>query len=217
MGNMNNFDAFERCDCYNYKSDRSVETLKKHLGDDICVKVPKLTSKDILKVSKEKLRKGELSAEIYSVGCYAIRDSEILYKDDAEVGYIKRVPASDEQVDEYFRQRKEMPLCSLIDVPDCRVVRVIHAAYKNDPNPKWHLICLATSAKTCMWFENIKFVGTVKKDMFTTDKDSDLFVMVQYTGDSFSTETWYRYSPDKVLKEYRIHPYDSESFERKWE
>lgn len=92
-------------------------------------------------ISKDKLRDGEISAVVYSIGNYAIRESVMLYKDSNNTYYTNRVPAEKESVDAFRNSR------SHVDFKN-REVREIHAKYLKDPSAKWHFICLATSAIT---------------------------------------------------------------------
>ena len=193
------------------------KTLRKHLNDDICIYVPKMSSMNIHELPKDKLRSGETSAEIYSIGSYVIRDSLMLYRDDDKFFYTERIPAEKEKVDEFIKQSDKPPLFCDEYFREHRLVREIHAAYKHSPEPKWKYICSATSAKSYAWSESINFIGTVKKDLFTPDKQSELFVLVYYCGDSFSTETWYMFSPDTKVKTYSVHPYNPESENEKWD
>lgn len=128
--------------------DMCKKNLKKHLNDEISIYAPVIKPKDIQFISEEKLRKGEISAEIYAVGAYVIRDSLMLYRDDDEVDYKKKIPADKEQVELFNNKNVESPIMCDITLHDYRVVHEIHSAYKYSKTPKWKFICSATSAKS---------------------------------------------------------------------
>lgn len=196
----------------------NVKSLKTRFGSGVVVTA---TIKNKLReheISKDKLCKGEVAAVSYFIGPYVIRDSIMLYKDDGDIHYTDRIPAEEKDVEE-FREGQSVPRLLLglgFDKP-YRPVRVIHARYRNDASAKWHYICGATEAKSMIWSESISFIGTAKKNVFDSDKKSDLFVLVEYTGDSFSTETWHRFNPDGETKEYYLHPYDEDYQDKHWE
>jgi len=198
----------ERCIC------GAIESLRTHFGAGVIVTSANIKNKR--EVSEDKLRKGEVSAVTYTVGNYVIRESVMLYKDDVNNDYLMKIPAEKEQV-EKFREEYGEGSIIFIDLDDCRPVTEIHAANMNDAEPKWRFVCLATSAKSLVWSESIDFIGTMKKNVFVPDKKSDLFVLVNYMGDSFSTETWHRFTHKGEAKEYKVHPYDIGSDERRWE
>lgn len=186
--------------------------LRTHFGPDTTITAFKAKHKR--EVSKDKLRDGEVSAVTYTIGNYVIRESTVLYIDDVDTHYLKRIPADKEQVEEFRQQYGERSVIFL-GLDGYRPVVEIHAANKDDDEPKWHFVCLTTSARSLVWSESVDFIGTVKKNAF--DKRTDLFVLVTYHGDSFSSETWHRLTSDGAVKNYSVHPYDSGSDERAWE
>lgn len=200
---------------------RVKETLHKHFGDSVVVSTPAISDDKVCTVSEEKLRKGEISAVMYSRGCYAIRDAYVVYKDSNECMYTERIPADKEIVDiykKYLDENRDLMFMEFDDkmaVNGTRLVREIHVAYKYDSSPKWKFVCLATNGYS--WVESINFIGVIKESIFVSDKESDLLILVDWMGDSRSTETWYKVSPDGIIKSYSVHPYDSDSDEKQWE
>lgn len=190
-----------------------MKALRTHFGAGIVITSAKVKHKR--DVSEDKLRKGEVSAVTYTVGNYAIRESVMLYKDDVNNDYLMKIPAEKEQV-EKFREEYGEGSIIFIDLDGCRPVTEIHVANLNDDEPKWRYVCCATSAKSLAWSESIDFIGTVKKNIFAPDRKNNLFVLVNYMGDSFSTETWHRLTYKGELKEYKVHPYDVGADERAW-
>lgn len=171
------------------------KALQKKLGKRMFVTATLKDKRHEHTVSDDKLRAGEISAVVYSIGNYAIRESVMLYKDSDGIHYTSRVPAEKGLVDS-FRNNE-----SHVDFKN-RQVREIHAKYLKDPSAKWHFICLATSAIFGSWDERIDFIGTVKKSVFDSDKDSELVVRVKYVGESGRFGTWYRLKPDGSVKKY---------------
>lgn len=190
--------ANEICEIiYDYHDIRNgTKALQKKLGKRMFVTATLKDKKHEHTVSDDKLRAGEISAVVYSIGNYAIRESVMLYKDSDGTHYTSRVPAEKEFVDSFRNNESHV---------DCknRQVREIHAKYMKDTSAKWHFICLATSAIFGSWDERIDFIGTVKKSVFDSDKDSDLFVRVKYSGESGRFGTWYRLKADGSVYEYR--------------
>ncbi|MGN1135588.1 MAG: hypothetical protein ACI4SF_05150 [Oscillospiraceae bacterium] len=193
MGNLANEICEKLFDFHDIRD--GTKALQKHFGEGIFVTATLKDKKKEHKVSEDKLRDGEISAVVYSIGNYAIRESVMLYKDNNDTYYSERVPAEKESVDA-FRNNE-----SYVDYKN-REVREIHAKYLKDPSAKWHFICLATSAIFGSWDERIDFIGTVKKSVFDSDKGSDLVVRVKYVGESGRFGTWYRLKPDGSVKKY---------------
>ena len=78
----------------------------------------------------------------------------------------------------------------------------------------WQHICIA--ATSIRWDEGINFIGTLKPSASVPDEQEVLFILKQYTGDSFGVAHWYKLSSDGNVTEYEEHPYNPESFEASW-
>lgn len=181
------------------QKDRGVITLKEHFGSSICVNAMRNADTKVHNVSENKLRKGELSASVYSVGCYAIIDAVVLVKDEFPLRYTERIPADAKQIAEYKEFCKQW---GFLAMPGFRKIQVIYAAYKYDLEPKWKYVCLTATANSYAWSESISFIGTAKKNAFKPNEKSDLFILVDWVGDSRSTETWYRFSHKGYINTY---------------
>ena len=78
----------------------------------------------------------------------------------------------------------------------------------------WQHICIA--ATSTRWDESINFIATLKPAASAPAEQEVLFILKQYTGDSFGVAHWYKLSSDGDVTEYEEHPYDPESFEKSW-
>lgn len=96
-----------------------------------------------------------------------------------------------------------------------REVQVISARYNGFGSVEgWRHVCLA--ATSLRWDESINFIATLKPVASAPAEQEVLFVLKQYTGDSFGVAHWYKLSSDGNVTEYEEHPYDPESFEASW-
>lgn len=95
-----------------------------------------------------------------------------------------------------------------------REVQVISARYNGSGVEDWQHVCLA--AASLRWDESINFIGTLKPAASASDEQEMLFILKQYTGDSFGVAHWYKLSSDGTVTEYSEHPYNPESFEASW-
>ena len=139
-----------------------------------------------------------------------VRSSVCLYWDDDEVHYSQRIPAGPDEITQYINERRAFPTLG----SGFREVQVISAKHKDAAADAWTFICLATTS--VRWDESIDFICTAKYDASDPDEREMLFVLKQYTGDSFGVAYWYKLSSNGTVAEYSGHPYDPESFEESW-
>lgn len=66
------------------------------------------------------------------------------------------------------------------------------------------------------WDESIDFIGTLKPSASASNEQELLFVLKQYTGDSFGVAHWYKLSSDGTVTEYEEHPFNPESYKASW-
>jgi len=187
-----------------------MKTLRTHLGDNIVFTGVWSDAKDERELDETELEAGELSGFVSSIGSYVIRSSVCLYRDDDEIHYTQRVPAGPDEIAQYINERKPFFMLG----SGFREVQIISAKRKDVAADTWTFICLATTSVS--WDESIDFICTVKYDAFDPDEREMLFVLNQYTGDSFSVAHWYKLSIDGAVTKYSEHPYDPESFEESW-
>lgn len=188
-----------------------METLRRHLGDDIVFTSVWSDAHNARDLEVGELSEGEVSGNTFTVGKYTIRWTVCLYRDDDEVSYHERVPAEQDVVAKY---RKD-GLGRSLPEKDIRKVESISAKYGNS-SEEWHHICLATQARSMAWSESVNFIGTLKLSDSASDDEEVLFILNEYLGDSFNASYWYKLSPDGTLSEYSEHPYNPESFDESW-
>ncbi len=195
-----------------YKNNESMgmKTLRTHLGDDIVFTSVWTDVSDERELEDDELLEGELSGFVSTIGSYVIRESVCLYRDDEEVPYTQRVPAGPDEITQYMNERRPFPLPG----SGFREVQVISARYKGAASDAWTFVCLA--AASVSWDESIDFICTVKYAASDPDEKEMLFVLNQYTGDSYGVAHWYRLSSDGAVSKYKEHPYNPESFEESW-
>ena len=166
------------------------------------------------KVKEEELLQGELSAYVYQVGCYIVRNALRVYK-IYEHGYCpeKEQPASIEEValvrkDIVDEERAFMGFYLWSD--ELRITNEISAKHMMDSGGDFKYICRATQARNYRWSETISCICTAKKNLFMSNQQASLFVCNTYVGDSFSVETWYKLSADGKIKSMCLHPFDKD-------
>ncbi|MCM1328146.1 MAG: hypothetical protein NC253_01780 [Ruminococcus sp.] len=193
---------------------KSVKTLKKHLGESIVIMGDWDRPKNLRELDEAELWEGEVGATEFTVGAYTVRSSERLYIDDNdEIYYHMRKPASPEKVEEYKKMKRKMGL--ILRFPDdVRRVYEVSAKLTSDTDGKFDFVCLATETPSGYWTETLYYIASVKAS--DEAEKEDLFVYKEYMGSERSVEHWYRYSGGEVSK-YSIDPYDPDSYEEKWE
>lgn len=195
---------------YQANESAGMKTLRKHLGDGIVFTGVWADAKDEQELEESELLDGELSGYVFTMGHYTIRSTVCLYRDDDKVDYTERVPAGPDKITQYMNERSPLPLPG----SGFREVQVISAKHKNAAADDWTFVCLATTSVS--WDESIDFICTVKYAASDPDEREMLFVLNQYTGDSFGVAHWFKLSSDGAVTKYSEHPYNPESFEESW-
>ena len=195
-----------------YKANESdgMKTLRKHLGDNIAFTCVWADARDERELEESELLDGELSGYVFTVGGYTIRSTVCLYQDDDETDYTQQVLARRDMIAQYQQEGWRM----LGPGNGVREVQVISARYNGSGSEGWQHICIA--ATSIRWDEGINFIGTLKPSASVPDEQEVLFILKQYTGDSFGVAHWYKLSSDGNVTEYEEHPYNPESFEASW-
>ena len=195
-----------------YKAHESagMKTLRKHLGDDIVFTGLWAGARDERELEESELLDGELSGYVFTIGSYTIRSAVCLFRDDDEVDYTQRVPAGQDAVARYLKDGWRMLGAS----DGARDVQDISARYNGTGSEDWQHVCLAATSHS--WDESINFIGTLKPAASAPDEQEVLFVLKQYTGNSYGVAHWYKLSSDGTVSEYSEHPYNPESFEESW-
>ena len=186
------------------------KTLRTHLGDDIVFTGVWPDVRDERELEESELLDGELSGYVFTIGHYTIRSAVCLYRNDDEVDYTERVPVSRDAIAQYQQEgwRMRGPGNGI------REVQVVSARYNDSGSEGWQHICIA--ATSLRWDESINFIAALKPAASAPAEQEVLFILKQYTGDSFGVAHWYKLSSNVDVTEYGEHPYDPESFEASW-
>jgi hypothetical protein len=202
----------------NFKQNESqgMSTLREHLGKHIVSTGLWGNATENHKLEDGELLPGELSAVVFTLGCYTVRSATRVYKIS---GYSpkKEEPANDKDT-AYVKETQDSFLSPWMN--KFRITHEIMAKHISDPKGafagNFKYITRAASARNSSWSESIGFIGAIKKCASSSDEHASLFVLNRYMGDSFSAEYWYRLAPDGVITEYQIHPFDSKSLNASW-
>lgn len=195
-----------------YKANESsgMKTLRTHLDDNIVFTGVWADARDEREVEDAELLDGELYGYVFTIGGYTIRSAACLYQDNDKADYTQRIPAGQDAIAKYRQKGWRM----LGAWNGTREVQVISARYNGAGSEEWQHICIA--ATSVRWDESIDFIATLKPSASASDEQEVLFVLKQYTGDSFGVAHWYKLSSNGDVTEYEEHPYDPESFEASW-
>jgi len=198
---------------YKQNENAGMQTLRKHLGNDIIFTGVWTDVADEHQLDDEELFPGELSAAVFTVGCYAVRSAQRVYK---KTDGSEEVPADKEELEQIKNSNSILGFADYKE--NLRMTHEITARHNSDPegvfSGNFKYICRATHGRS--WYESIDFICSVKKDSLTSDEYSSLFVLNTYMGDSFSVEDWYKLVPSGEVTTYQIHPYNDESYEASW-
>lgn len=158
-------------------------------------------------VPESELLPGELSAVTFPIGCYIVRSAQRVYRIH-EPGYFpeEEVPADDEEV---ALVRKNMPSSPTMAAgfqqwqDKLRVTHEISARHTDASAGKFTCICRAAEARNGRWKEHISAVYSVKESGFIPNEYASLLVCLAFTGDSHSSDTWYKFDPTGKLTTLR--------------
>ena len=118
-----------------------------------------------------------VGASVFTIGCYTVRIADCLYMDGKGVNDMYRIPAG-----RYCSGSSE-----LVD--------------------HWQNICMAAQTHRGIGSESIDYICTVKRCHAVSDGQAVLFVLRRYWGDSYTSESWYKFTPDGRAESYHIHGY----------
>ena len=167
-----------------------MRTLRNHLSDDIAFTGVWPDVKDERELEEAELLDGELSGYVFTVGGYTIRSTVCLYQDDDEADYTQQVPARRDMIAQYQQENWRM----LGHESGVREVQVVSARYNGAGSEDWQHICIA--ATSLRWDESINFIAALKPAASAPADQEVLFILKQYTGDSFGVAHWYKLSSD---------------------
>ena len=188
----------------NYKQNErdGIETLHRHLGDDILI-TGLWKKAEETEVEESELLEGEIAAFTLKIGNYLIRSSMRLYQDTDENAYYKRMPATQEQIAAYGKPGDYVMLSDREGVREVHEILAKYQSVGDSTTEKWNFVCLATEEHMGRWRESIDFICTVKKDSLVPEEQEVLFVQKNYFGDAYCSKDWYKMSSDGIVTEYQ--------------
>ena len=208
---------------YEQKEDSAMEVLHAHLGDRIVITGTWAEAEGERELEEEELFEWEISASVFTIGCYAVRIAECLYVDDIGSGthYTQRVPAGRDRITGYRVSHAEQArawdagycIASGIEPERDRGVRIVTEVSAMNQSEGggaadyWQNICMAALSRGSSWSERIDYICTVKKDDTVPDGQAVLFVLSRYMGSSYTSEDWYKFTPDGRVGKYHISGY----------
>lgn len=227
-----------------YNKTAVLDVLNKHLPEGVVIKNATNPHSKGRVLEDNELREGELSASIYQVGCYSVRIAERVYRkgdfeptadneiklegksvkqgeavaaQSADIPPFKNRynrPATKDELEEYCNATKN-PVEAITNPPrDYQKVKEVSAAYMDG---EYKNICLTMYSKYGRYSDILTFIGTVKLNKSVPDSQASLFVGSNYVGDSFGIKTFYAFSPEEYIREYKIHDMNPYSFNTKWD
>lgn len=190
------------------------EALRLHLGNSIVFTGTWLEAEE-RELEEEELMEGEVSASVFTVGCYTVRMAYCLYVDDSdrEMKYTERIPAGQDKIIAYRNgerrigqelEEDEVVITGLCPIgKNVRMVTEVSARYNPSSEPpvySWRNICMAAPGHGGS--ESIDYICTVKQNDMVPDGQAALFVLNNY-GDGFrSVDCWYKFTPDGMVEQY---------------
>lgn len=133
------------------------ETLHIHLGNSIVFTGTWLEAEE-RELEEEELMEGEVSASVFTVGCYTVRMAYCLYMDDRDRGvkYTERMPAGQDKITAYRNEERRIgqeleeegiAISGLCPIgKNVRMVTEVSARYNPNselPVYSWRNICMA--------------------------------------------------------------------------
>lgn len=176
-------------------------------------------------VSETELLQGELEAVTVKVGCYTVRSAQRVYK-VWEPGYVpeEELPADKtelepikKELDKYAKIQSGTITVGIATTGfllsewrnKFRITHEISVRHNDSPDNDFTYICRAAHSRNYSWYEHIACICTAKENSFIPDEYASLLVLNNYTGDSFSFDTWYKLEPTGKITTLRLHPFDS--------
>lgn len=191
---------------YKRKMHMAIQSLRTQLGDDIILTGTWDEAEDMHELEESELLDGEMSAFVYKVGSYLVRQADCLYQDGDGIDYRERKPAGKDAIVAYM-DASHLYIC---EPPlSYRSAKKISAKYIGDcgvPSEEWKCVCYEDHATSYYWSEQINFICAVKSGNLSSGSREELYVLKHWTGSSNSYDYWYRFNPDGTVEECRIYP-----------
>lgn len=183
------------------------ETLRVHLGNSIVFTGTWLEAEE-RELEEEELMEGELSASVFTVGCYIVRIAECLYMDDGsrDVRHMENVSAGqDKKAVDPKKEGQDIGWIRAVPYPagkKSRMLTEISAQYTPGSRTAvdhWQSICTARGSHT--WTERTGYIYAVKSSEKALDSQAALFVLARPAGCPQDAWQWYRFTPDNKAEE----------------
>lgn len=187
--------------------DKCLKMLRKHWSSYAVVTDEYNSDIQVEEVQEKDLLEGELSAQIFQIGCYVVRSAQRVYTMHTP-GYNpeKEFPVDDETLE---RIKKEKHRVRGYFQDEYRITHEISAKHISEQESDFTYICRAAHARNYSWDEVIDSICTAKETNDFTDESASLFVRNTYIGSSSSVDTWYKFDPTGGKETLTLHPFDS--------
>jgi serine/threonine protein phosphatase 1 len=208
-----------------------METLRKHLGNDIVFTGVWGDATEERQLEDSELLPGELSAVIFTIGCYTVRSAQRVYKEHEDYGSFlpeNAVPADEKDLafvkeSKYYSSQSwtlnDVSLPSPWD-GELRITQEITAKHNSDPEGvfagNFKYVCRAVHKAMTNGDEVIELISAIKKDASSSDENASLFVLLRINYLTALFAKVYRLAQNGVITEYREQEYDWASSEASW-
>lgn len=164
--------------------------------------------------TEAELLPGELSAVIFTVGCYIVRNAKRVYRiPEHGCGQGLTIPADREET-ELVRKDVEHEDAhrKILMYPTWRdkleVVQEISARRKASPSSVFTIVCSVAQSTSSNWSEFVRTICTAKEHDLIPDEYVSLLVCSHYVGSSFGADTWYKLDPTGKITTLSLRPFD---------
>ena len=166
--------------------------------------------------TEAELLPGELSAVIFTVGCYIGRSAKRVYRiPEPSCGQGMTTPADEEETELVKKDTGyEDAHRKILMYPTWRdkleVVQEISARHKASPNSIFTIVCSVAQSTSPNWSEFVRTICTAKEHDLIPDEYASLLVCSHDVGSSFGADTWYKLDPTGKITTLSLHPFDSD-------
>lgn len=217
---------------YKQNEDSAMEVLHAHLGNSIVITDTWAKAEGEQELEEEELFEGEISASVFTIGCYTVRIAECLYMDGNDANYKQRIPAGQDIITRYRTRHIEeartgaagyiltkgsMDMLWKNGVHKVTEVAARYCSGSNELVEHWQNICMVAEMAGGIGSESIDYICTVKRCHEVSDGHAVLFVLSRYLGDAHTCERWYKFTPDGRVESYCLDGYDLQNDTDVWE
>ena len=177
-------------DSYRRKMNMCMEVLRTHLGNDIVFTGTWEEAAGEREPEEEELLEGELSALIFTIGCYTVRIAECMCEDGSSC--------------EAHNTEGKIAGLDRIKSKACMVTEV-SARYTSESQGSigsWTNIYTAVPCRD--WTEEVDYMCSVKESGKARDEEAVLFIFINIATDSNVSGKCYKFTPEGKVEEYSI-------------